>query len=133
MAQRVPFIVTALGRNVDPFMLHIYAALAQKGDLISDAPSPAWRRPKSAARKRQPAMADANKAAAAARDASLEPVLRELGGRPLSRDRHGADQPRNCGPARWGVERDDGHAGDETARHRQPHQRSIITRSMLVF
>ena len=30
MAQRVPFIVTALGRNVDPFMLHIYAALAQQ-------------------------------------------------------------------------------------------------------
>jgi DNA invertase Pin-like site-specific DNA recombinase len=30
LTQRVPFIVTALGRNVDPFMLHIYAALAQK-------------------------------------------------------------------------------------------------------
>jgi DNA invertase Pin-like site-specific DNA recombinase len=30
MAQRVPFIVTELGANVDPFMLHIYAALAEK-------------------------------------------------------------------------------------------------------
>src|SRR5262245_7637248 len=30
MAQRVPFIVTALGRNVDPFTLHIYAALAEQ-------------------------------------------------------------------------------------------------------
>ena len=30
MAQRVPFIVTALGRNVDPFMLHIYAAMASR-------------------------------------------------------------------------------------------------------
>jgi DNA invertase Pin-like site-specific DNA recombinase len=30
MAQRVPFIVCALGSNVDPFMLHIYAALAEK-------------------------------------------------------------------------------------------------------
>src|SRR4029077_9162767 len=30
MAQRVPFIVCALGRNVDPFTLHIYAALAQQ-------------------------------------------------------------------------------------------------------
>src|SRR4029077_11165645 len=30
MAQRVPFIVTALGKNVDPFMLHIYAAMAQQ-------------------------------------------------------------------------------------------------------
>lgn len=30
MAQRVEFIVTALGRQADPFVLHIYAALAQK-------------------------------------------------------------------------------------------------------
>src|SRR3954449_5796775 len=30
MAQRVPFIVTELGTDADPFMLHIYAALAQK-------------------------------------------------------------------------------------------------------
>jgi DNA invertase Pin-like site-specific DNA recombinase len=30
MSKRVPFIVAALGRNVDPFMLHIYAALAEK-------------------------------------------------------------------------------------------------------
>lgn len=30
MAQRVPFIVTELGANADPFMLHIYAALAEQ-------------------------------------------------------------------------------------------------------
>src|SRR4051794_41311858 len=30
MAQRVPFIVTELGADADPFMLHIYAALAEK-------------------------------------------------------------------------------------------------------
>lgn len=30
MAQRVPFIVTELGSNADPFMLHIYAALAEQ-------------------------------------------------------------------------------------------------------
>ena len=30
MAQRVPFIVAELGNDVDPFMLHIYAALAEK-------------------------------------------------------------------------------------------------------
>ena len=30
MAQRVPFIVTTLGADADPFMLHIYAALAEK-------------------------------------------------------------------------------------------------------
>ena len=30
MTQKVPFIVAELGPNVDPFMLHIYAALAEK-------------------------------------------------------------------------------------------------------
>jgi DNA invertase Pin-like site-specific DNA recombinase len=30
MVQRVPFIVTELGADADPFMLHIYAALAEK-------------------------------------------------------------------------------------------------------
>lgn len=30
MSQRVPFIVTELGRDADPFTLHIYAALAEK-------------------------------------------------------------------------------------------------------
>lgn len=30
MVHRVPFIVAELGPNVDPFMLHIYAALAEK-------------------------------------------------------------------------------------------------------
>ena len=36
MAQRVPFIVAAFGKNVDPFMLHIYAAIAQQErELIS--------------------------------------------------------------------------------------------------
>src|SRR5439155_13362817 len=30
MSKRVPFIVAELGPNVDPFMLHIYAALAEK-------------------------------------------------------------------------------------------------------
>jgi len=37
MVQKVPFIVAALGRNADPFMLHIYAALAeQERRMISD-------------------------------------------------------------------------------------------------
>ena len=29
MAQKVPFIVAALGLDVDPFMLHLYAAFAE--------------------------------------------------------------------------------------------------------
>ncbi len=37
MAQRVPFIATELGIDADPFMLHLYAALAEKERrLISD-------------------------------------------------------------------------------------------------
>ena len=37
MVQRVPFIVCALGQDVDNFALHIYAALAeQERQLISD-------------------------------------------------------------------------------------------------
>jgi DNA invertase Pin-like site-specific DNA recombinase len=30
MAQRVPFIVAELGRDADPFMLHLYPAFAEK-------------------------------------------------------------------------------------------------------
>lgn len=37
MAQRVPFIVVELGADADPFMLHLYAALAEKERaLIAD-------------------------------------------------------------------------------------------------
>jgi DNA invertase Pin-like site-specific DNA recombinase len=37
MSQRVPFIVAELGADADPFMLHIYAALAEKERaLIAD-------------------------------------------------------------------------------------------------
>ena len=40
MAQRVPFIVAELGRDADPFMLHLYAALAEKERrLISERTS----------------------------------------------------------------------------------------------
>ena len=37
MANRVPFIVTELGVDTDPFMLHIYAALAQKERALISA------------------------------------------------------------------------------------------------
>ena len=37
MAQKVPFIVAELGADADPFMLHLYAALAEKERrLIAD-------------------------------------------------------------------------------------------------
>src|SRR5258706_2935539 len=34
MSSKVPFIVTSLGRNADPFLLHIYAALAEQERLM---------------------------------------------------------------------------------------------------
>jgi DNA invertase Pin-like site-specific DNA recombinase len=37
MAKRVPFIVAELGADVDPFMLHIYAALGQKERALISA------------------------------------------------------------------------------------------------
>ena len=37
MAHRVPFIVTELGADADPFMLHIYAALAEKERALISA------------------------------------------------------------------------------------------------
>ena len=80
MAQRVPFIVTALRRNVDPFMLHVYAALAdQERRMISERTKAALAAAKARGVKLgyQP-KADANKAAAAARDAELRPLLVEL-------------------------------------------------------
>jgi len=49
MVQRVPFLVAELGADVDPFMLHIYAALAEKERrLIAERTRAAL-----AARKRQ--------------------------------------------------------------------------------
>jgi DNA invertase Pin-like site-specific DNA recombinase len=79
MAQGVPFIVTEIP-NADPFMLHIYAAVAeQERTKISERTKAALAAAKARGVKlgRQE-IADANRDAAAARDAELEPVLREL-------------------------------------------------------
>ena len=69
MVQRVPFIVVALGRNVDPFTLHIYAAMAQQERaMISRRTKEALAAAKARGVKlgRQET-ADANRLAAAAR------------------------------------------------------------------
>ena len=80
MSQRVPFIVSQLGRNVDPFLLHLYAALAEKERaLISERTKAALAAAKvRGVRLGNQAQADANKVAAAARDAHLKPVLEEM-------------------------------------------------------
>jgi DNA invertase Pin-like site-specific DNA recombinase len=80
MSQRVPFIVAALGRNVDPFTLHIYAALAeQERRMISQRTSAGLQAAKQRGVKLgNQKIADDNKAAAAARDARLKPILKEM-------------------------------------------------------
>ncbi len=86
MSQRVPFIVVALGRDVDPFTLHIYAALAeQERRMISRRTKEALAEAKArgVVLGRQET-ADANRDAAATWDAVLAPVLRELSGRSAS-------------------------------------------------
>jgi DNA invertase Pin-like site-specific DNA recombinase len=88
MAQRVPFIVAELGSDADPFMLHIYAALAEKERaLISERTRLAL-----AQKKAQGALlgnrtnlaeatAKGNAAQAAAADAfaaNILPIVREI-------------------------------------------------------
>jgi DNA invertase Pin-like site-specific DNA recombinase len=82
MAQRVPFIVCALGRNVDPFTLHIYAALAeQERRMISQRTSAGLQAAKQRGVKLgNPAQAQAMADAAAARDAALRPFLASMVG-----------------------------------------------------
>jgi len=80
MVQRVPFLVTALGRNVDPFTLHIYAALAeQERRMISQRTKAGLQ----AAKARGVVLGNEklgadNKMVAAERAESLRPVLIEL-------------------------------------------------------
>jgi DNA invertase Pin-like site-specific DNA recombinase len=80
MTKRVPFIVAALGKNVDPFMLHIYAALAEKErSMISERTRDALAK----AKQRGVVLGNPNvgkmvTAATAARDAILRPVLQTM-------------------------------------------------------
>jgi DNA invertase Pin-like site-specific DNA recombinase len=86
MSQRVPFIVAALGRDVDPFMLHIYAALAQKERaMISERTKSALAAAKARGVKLGTSRiaSDASKAAAAARDAAVRPIFEEMRGASL--------------------------------------------------
>jgi DNA invertase Pin-like site-specific DNA recombinase len=85
MAQRVPFIVCALGRNVDPFTLHIYAALAeQERRMISERTKAGLAAAKARGVKLgNPAQARAMAAAAAARDEALRDTLAPMVGMPL--------------------------------------------------
>jgi DNA invertase Pin-like site-specific DNA recombinase len=79
MSKQVPFIVAALGKDVDSFVLHIYAALAeQERKMISQRTKAGLQAAKErGVRLGRQEIADANRDAAAGRDAVLEPVLQQ--------------------------------------------------------
>ncbi len=83
MAQRVPFIVAELGADADPFMLHIYAALAEKERRLISARTKAALQAAKARGKRlgrngAERLAPAYKAEAVQRANLLAPLLKEL-------------------------------------------------------
>jgi DNA invertase Pin-like site-specific DNA recombinase len=82
MSNRVPFIVAELGPDVDPFMLHIYAAVAQKERALiaartSEALQAAKRRGVKLGKTGR-ARAQENKAAADAHAKTVAPIIRAL-------------------------------------------------------
>jgi DNA invertase Pin-like site-specific DNA recombinase len=88
MTQRVPFISAELGADADPFMLHLYAALAEKErHLISQRTRAALQAKKAQGARlgnrtnlgaAQALGAGANRAAAEAFAANVLPIVREL-------------------------------------------------------
>jgi DNA invertase Pin-like site-specific DNA recombinase len=82
MAHKVPFIVTELGSDVDPFVLHLYAALAEKERaLISRRTKDGLAIAKANGTVLgNAALAAANKAAAAERAEALRAVFIETAG-----------------------------------------------------
>jgi DNA invertase Pin-like site-specific DNA recombinase len=83
MSQRVPFIVAELGTDADPFMLHIYAALAEKERRVISARTraalqAAKGRGKQLGRNGAERLAPVYRAQAMERAVELAPVLREL-------------------------------------------------------
>jgi len=81
MVHKVPFIVAELGADADPFMLHLYAALAEKERrLISERTRAALAEAKKKGAKLGGVTAKSieNQKAAAERAEALRPVLAEL-------------------------------------------------------
>jgi DNA invertase Pin-like site-specific DNA recombinase len=84
MTHKTPFIVAELGADADPFMLHLYAALAEKERRLISARTKAAL----AAKKAQGvklgglnAKGIKNRAEANARALALKPLLKELAGK----------------------------------------------------
>jgi DNA invertase Pin-like site-specific DNA recombinase len=107
MAQRVPFVVAELGADVDPFVLHLFAALAEKERaMIAQRPRAAL----AAAKARGVQLGEStlgarNAAMAEDRDRSLRSTFEELRG--LSYQRMAAALNARCIPSprggKWGA------------------------------
>ena len=118
MAHRVPFVVADLGADVDPFILHLFAALAEKERaMISTRTKAALAAAKArGVRLGGPKLAKARKSAVASIKrwpTSTRPTCCRSSGRLSGR---GDNPPRDCGRARcarccdgarWSVVRDD--------------------------
>lgn len=120
MSKRVLFIVAQLGLNVDPFMLHIYAALAEKERaLISERTKEALAKAKEA--RRCPGQSECRQdeyggCSGARRRPDRYPDGDRLGAA-LQGHRRAAHRARRANATRWRyLERDDSDAGVEAAR-----------------
>jgi DNA invertase Pin-like site-specific DNA recombinase len=117
MAHRVPFIVAELGADADPFMLHLYAALAEKERALISARTKAALAAKKAAGAKlgNPRAAEtigkahaANRAAAKQFAANILPIIREIqaAGQTTLREIAASLNARGVRPARadrWGA------------------------------
>src|SRR4051794_24074013 len=114
MAHRVPFIVADLGADADPFMLHLYAALAEKERALISARTKAALAAKKAAGAKlgNPRAAEAavrahaaNRAAANQFAANVMPIVRDIqeSGLTSLRDIAGALNARGVRTARGGL------------------------------
>jgi DNA invertase Pin-like site-specific DNA recombinase len=87
MVQRIPFIVTELGPDVDPFMLHIHAAVAEKErERIAQRTREALAAAKARGQRLgNPNIGKLRKAEAEERAAQLRSILEPLRGLPAKR------------------------------------------------
>src|ERR1700722_5870131 len=96
MAQRVPFVVAELGPDIDPFILHIYAALAQKERaMISARTKEALARAKARGAARQSAPRRGAGQGRREYEGRRRPVRRQHSARDPSAESRGAEPARN--------------------------------------
>jgi hypothetical protein len=100
MAHRVSFVVAELGPDVDPFVLHLYAALAEKERALISG------RTKSAlAAAKANGVTLGNPHIEAAQEAAVAAVRERPTARPAtccrSSPKSGSPAPRRCAPSPW--------------------------------